>query len=140
MGRLFPMSYFLPVNVGTFTKGLGFADLATDVGTLVLFVPALVDAGSAPASQAGALSDRPCAVSRTSSGSAPKNCGLHGFSLLGLVIYSLSLALIAQAQSNSQEVAMLPLDSWMKTIRNYRAESPTLSCRRIPGASIDRRT
>ncbi len=42
MGRLFPMSYFLPVSVGTFTKGLGFADLATDVGALILFVPALL--------------------------------------------------------------------------------------------------
>jgi ribosome-dependent ATPase len=42
MGRLFPMSYFLPVSVGTFTKGLGLVDLATDVGTLALFVPALL--------------------------------------------------------------------------------------------------
>lgn len=42
MGRLFPMSYFLPVSVGTFTKGLGFADLATDLGALTLFVPALL--------------------------------------------------------------------------------------------------
>ena len=42
MGRLFPMSYFLPVSVGTFTKGLGFGDLATDVGALILFVPALL--------------------------------------------------------------------------------------------------
>ena len=42
MGRLFPMSYFLPVSVGTFTKGLGFADLATDVGALILFIPALL--------------------------------------------------------------------------------------------------
>ena len=42
MGRLFPMSYFLPVSVGTFTKGLGFVDLATDVGALILFVPALL--------------------------------------------------------------------------------------------------
>jgi ribosome-dependent ATPase len=42
MGNLFPMSYFLPVSVGTFTKGLGFADLATDVGALALFVPALL--------------------------------------------------------------------------------------------------
>jgi len=24
MGRLFPMTYYLPVSVGTFTKGLGF--------------------------------------------------------------------------------------------------------------------
>jgi ribosome-dependent ATPase len=42
MGRLFPMSYFLPVSVGTFTKGLGFADLATNIGVLALFVPGLL--------------------------------------------------------------------------------------------------
>ena len=41
MGRLFPMTYFLPISVGTFTKGLGFADLATDVLALALFVPVL---------------------------------------------------------------------------------------------------
>ena len=41
MGRLFPMSYFLPVSVGTFTKGLGFSDLAGDIGALALFIPAL---------------------------------------------------------------------------------------------------
>jgi ribosome-dependent ATPase len=42
MGRLFPMSYFLPVSVGTFTKGLGFPDLAVNIGTLALFIPALL--------------------------------------------------------------------------------------------------
>ena len=31
MGRLFPMTYFLPISVGTFTKGLGFADLGRDL-------------------------------------------------------------------------------------------------------------
>lgn len=36
------MSYFLPVSVGAFTKGLGFADLAADLATLALFVPALL--------------------------------------------------------------------------------------------------
>ena len=41
MGRLFPMSYFLPISVGTFTKGLGFTDLAGYLGLLVLFVPGL---------------------------------------------------------------------------------------------------
>jgi ribosome-dependent ATPase len=41
MGRLFPMTYFLPISVGTFTKGLGFADLAAQLGALALFVPAL---------------------------------------------------------------------------------------------------
>ena len=42
MGRLFPMSYFLPVSVGTFTKGLGFADVATNIGMLALFIPGLL--------------------------------------------------------------------------------------------------
>jgi ribosome-dependent ATPase len=42
MGRLFPMSYYLPISVGAFTKGLGLPDLATDLGALILFVPALL--------------------------------------------------------------------------------------------------
>jgi ribosome-dependent ATPase len=41
MGCLFPMTYFLPVSVGTFTKGLGFSDLATKLGALAVFIPAL---------------------------------------------------------------------------------------------------
>jgi ribosome-dependent ATPase len=41
MGRLFPMTYFLPVCVGTFTKGLGFSDLATKLSALAVFIPAL---------------------------------------------------------------------------------------------------
>jgi ribosome-dependent ATPase len=42
MGRLFPMTYYLPISVGTFTKGLGFADLATNLVSLTLFMPALI--------------------------------------------------------------------------------------------------
>jgi ABC-type multidrug transport system permease subunit len=41
MGRLFPMTYFLPVSVGTFTKGLGFSDLAPKLAALALFIPVL---------------------------------------------------------------------------------------------------
>ena len=41
IGRLFPMTYFLPISVGTFTKGLGFSDLAPKLGALALFIPAL---------------------------------------------------------------------------------------------------
>jgi ribosome-dependent ATPase len=41
MGRLFPMTYFLPISVGTFTKGLGFTDLVGYLGLLSLFVPGL---------------------------------------------------------------------------------------------------
>ena len=42
IGRLFPMTYYLPVSVGTFTKGLGFADLAPNILALSAFVPALL--------------------------------------------------------------------------------------------------
>ena len=41
LGRLFPMTYFLPISVGTFTKGLGFADLGGQLLALAAFVPAL---------------------------------------------------------------------------------------------------
>ena len=42
MGRLFPMTYYLPISVGTFTKGLGCRDLGSDLASLTLFVPALI--------------------------------------------------------------------------------------------------
>jgi ribosome-dependent ATPase len=41
IGRLFPMTYFLPVSVGTFTKGLGLHDLAPNIAALAVFVPVL---------------------------------------------------------------------------------------------------
>ena len=41
MGRGFPMTYFVPISVGTFTKGLGFLDLAANLAALALFVPVL---------------------------------------------------------------------------------------------------
>jgi ribosome-dependent ATPase len=41
VGRAFPMTYFVPVCVGTFTKGLGFSDLAPDLLALAIFVPIL---------------------------------------------------------------------------------------------------
>ncbi len=42
MGRAFPMTYFRPIAVGTFTKGLGFGDLAANLGELAIFVPVLL--------------------------------------------------------------------------------------------------
>jgi ribosome-dependent ATPase len=41
MGRAFPMTYFVPISVGTFTKGLGFHDLTPSLAELALFIPAL---------------------------------------------------------------------------------------------------
>jgi ribosome-dependent ATPase len=42
MGRAFPMTYFRPIAVGTFTKGLGFADLAGNLAQLSVFIPVLL--------------------------------------------------------------------------------------------------
>ena len=42
IGRLFPMSYYLPISVGTFTKALGFRELGPTMLALALFIPALL--------------------------------------------------------------------------------------------------
>jgi ribosome-dependent ATPase len=42
MGRAFPMTYFRPIAVGTFTKGLDLADLAGNLAQLSVFVPVLL--------------------------------------------------------------------------------------------------
>ncbi|WP_419728856.1 ribosome-associated ATPase/putative transporter RbbA [Lichenicola sp.] len=42
IGLSFPMTYFVPISVGTFTKGLGFADLSRDLVDLAVFVPILI--------------------------------------------------------------------------------------------------
>ena len=42
MGRGFPMTYFLPISVGTFTKGLAFADLTGNLAALTVFIPVLL--------------------------------------------------------------------------------------------------
>ena len=41
MGRAFPMTYFVPISVGAFTKGLGFGDLAAHLAQLAAFIPVL---------------------------------------------------------------------------------------------------
>jgi ribosome-dependent ATPase len=42
IGRAFPMTYFRPIAVGTFTKGLGFGDLAANIAELAIFIPVLL--------------------------------------------------------------------------------------------------
>jgi len=41
MGRGFPMTYFLPISVGTFTKGLALAEITGNLAALAVFIPAL---------------------------------------------------------------------------------------------------
>ncbi len=42
IGLCFPMSYYRPISVGTFTKGLGFADLGSIILMLSVFIPVLM--------------------------------------------------------------------------------------------------
>ena len=42
IGRCFPMTYFVPISIGTFTKGLGFADLSPNLAALAVFIPILI--------------------------------------------------------------------------------------------------
>jgi ribosome-dependent ATPase len=41
MGLCFPMTYYRPISVGTFTKGLGFLDLGMSMLALSVFIPVL---------------------------------------------------------------------------------------------------
>jgi ribosome-dependent ATPase len=41
MSWTFPMAYFLPISVGTFTKALGFAELGRNILALAAFIPVL---------------------------------------------------------------------------------------------------
>ncbi|MBN9601052.1 MAG: ribosome-associated ATPase/putative transporter RbbA [Afipia sp.] len=42
IGRCFPMSYYRPISVGTFTKGLGFPDLWPSILALLAFIPIFI--------------------------------------------------------------------------------------------------
>ena len=41
VGRAFPMTYYVPISVGAFTKGLGFFDLGANLVALTIFIPIL---------------------------------------------------------------------------------------------------
>ena len=41
IGKIFPMTYFLRISVGTITKGLGFQDLGINLVALAAFIPIL---------------------------------------------------------------------------------------------------
>ncbi len=42
IGSFWPTTYFMHLSVGSFTKGLGFADLGSDLWMLLAFVPVLI--------------------------------------------------------------------------------------------------
>ena len=106
MGRAFPMTYFIPISIGAFTKGLSFGDLAANVAELAVFHPG-ADAdqfsAAAQARTVGVGSMR--AIENIFwLGTKEIRSFMRDFVLLGLVIYAFSLAIMAQAHSYSQEV------------------------------------
>ena len=70
LGQAFPMTYFLPICVGAFTKGLYFADLAGHLAKLALFFPVLVGLSLILLRK----QEKCCRVFATSSGWEPRNC------------------------------------------------------------------
>ena len=65
---------------------------------------------------------------------------LHDYVLLGLVVYAFSLAIIAQAQSNSQELHNASIG--IRRRGSFRAVAPDRACvpaALFPGAAADRR-
>ena len=96
------MTYFLPICVGAFTKGLGFADLSRYLADPVA-VRARADPDQPPASaQTGEMMQTLGNIFWL--GTKELRSFFRDWVLLGLVIYSFSLAIIAQAQSNAQEL------------------------------------
>ncbi len=107
MGRAFPMTYFVPISVGTFTKGLGFADLGGEPGGSGGFRPDSDSAERSAAAQAGTLGGaRP--MRKASNifwlGVKELRSFLRDYVLLGLVVYAFSFAVTMQARSFSQEL------------------------------------
>jgi ribosome-dependent ATPase len=46
IGRLYPTTYFVTISRGTFSKGLSFETLQSDLLALAIMVPILVAAGA----------------------------------------------------------------------------------------------
>lgn len=47
IGRIYPTTYFVNITRGTFSKGLGFSDLADSFLPLLIAIPLLLGAGAA---------------------------------------------------------------------------------------------
>ena len=104
LGRLFPMTYFLPISVGTFTKGLGFADLSGQLLIACRLRPGADAAQPRPAAPAGKVGGMRTLSTIFWLATKELRSLFRDWVLLGLVVYSFSLAIIAQAQSNTQEL------------------------------------
>lgn len=103
MGHGFPMSYFLPVSVGTFTKALGFAELGPTLLALACFPPALIGLSLLLLRKQARLSVRSLANIGWL-GVKELRSFLKDYVLLALVVWSFSLGIVAQANGTSLEL------------------------------------
>ena len=134
MGRAFPMTYFMPISVGTFTKGLGFADLGRQSRRTGAFHSGTDTDQPFVAAQAGTLGAFRCACSAISSGWAPRNCAASFaiIVLVGFVVYAFSLADHWRRRTAIRRRCTTPRSRWStKIIRNCRGGSPARFCRPI---------
>jgi hypothetical protein len=141
MGRGFPMTYFVPISVGTFTKGLGFHDLARDLRSWRLR-PGADPAERAAAAQAGTLRGRPMrsAANIFWLGTKELRSFLHDYVLIGLVIYAFSFAVITCRRGAIRRSCTTPRSrSSTRIIPSSRAAScPCLPAAAVPAAAADR--
>jgi ribosome-dependent ATPase len=131
VGRSFPMTYFVPISVGAFTKGLGFADLRTDLALLALFVPALTLLNALLLRKQEREANRGgCAKSPTSIGWGSRSC----VASCATTFFSPSSSMRSRLRSSCRRGAFprsftTPRSrSWTRIIRSFRAASPTHSC------------
>jgi hypothetical protein len=95
MGRAFPMIYyFVRVSLGAFTKGLGFGDLRPNLIALAVFIPVLRRSVFCFCASRSGEAPRMCMVANIFwLGTKEIRSFLRDFVMLGLVIYTFSLAI-----------------------------------------------
>ena len=104
MGRAFPMTYFRPVAIGTFTKGTRFRRSDRQHrGALDLYSRATATQPLA-APQAGALASMYTIANIFWLGTKELRSFLRDYVLVAFVVYAFSVQVMAQANSYSQEV------------------------------------
>ena len=132
MGRGFPMTYFVPISVGTFTKGLGFHDLVTDLAELTVFIPVLTLLSLLLLRKQE--SRRRGRMRKIANifwlGIKELRSFLHDYVLLGLVIYAFSLGRDhVRRRAIRRNCITRRSRSSTRIIPSSRAESPMHSCR-----------
>ena len=136
IGQMFPMTYFLKISVGTFTKGLGLPRPRHQSCRLGGFYSGADPAEPALPAQAGTVAG-PTVMRRTTAnifwlGTKELRAFSHDFVLVALV--DLGVFVLDhqhRAEQTSRSCTTPRSESSTRTIRSCRAASPGRSCRHI---------